>query len=94
MNVSNVTTNEHGEPVVTITLVGYHEMYRFAHHMEKGQVEFGKAGNQIIRKLRRRLTSASWDDWMRTLHGVKGRRIPPCSRDFSDTVTDTGRTEP
>lgn len=83
MEVSKVTTNEHGEPTVTITLTGYHETYRFAHHMEGGQVEFGKAGNRIVRALRRRLRKEDWDSWMRTLHGDRGRRVAPASKNFS-----------
>jgi hypothetical protein len=79
MDVSRITRNEHGEPTVTITLTGYHEVYRFAHHMESGQVEFGLAGNGIIRRLRRRFTKRQWDEWMATLHGAQGRRIAPCS---------------
>lgn len=83
MEVSKVTTTRHGEPTVTITLTGYHETYRFAHLMERGQVEFGVAGNRIIRALRRRLRKAEWDDWMRSLHGTQGRRIAPTSKDYS-----------
>lgn len=79
MDVSKITRTEWGEPTVTITLVGYHEVYRFAHHMESGQVEFGRAGNHIIRRLRRRFTQEQWDDWMRILHGPSGRRIYPAS---------------
>lgn len=84
MDVSNVTTNEHGEPTVTITLIGFHEIYRFAHHMEKGQVEFGLAGNKIIHRLRRRLTAGQWDEWMWTLHGDQGRRTHPVSKKRAD----------
>lgn len=84
MDLSNLTTNEHGEPTVTITLTGCHEIYRFAHHMEAGQVEFGKAGNKIIRRLRRRFTADEWDKWMWTLHGDKGRRRFPASKRRND----------
>lgn len=80
MKLSNVTTNKFGEPTVTITLTGYHEIYRFAEHMEHGQVEFADAGNTIIRKLRRRLTATDWNKWMWMLHGDDGRRRYPASK--------------
>lgn len=93
MDLSNVTTNKHGEPTVTITLTGYHEIYRFAHHMETGQVEFGLAGNKIIRRLRRRLTTDQWNEWMWTLHGDKGRRYHPASKPRPATGTRSGGTD-
>lgn len=80
MKLSKITTNEFGDPTVTITLTGYHEIYRFAHHMETGQVEFARAGNSIIRRLRRRFTADQWDSWMWRLHGDNGRRYAPASR--------------
>ena len=80
MELSNLTLNEHDEPTVTITLTGYHEIYRFAHHMESGQVEFGQAGNKIIQRIRRRLTATQWNEWMWTLHGNDGRRRYPASK--------------
>ena len=48
MKLSNMTTNQHHEPTISITLTGYHEIYRFAHHMEYGQVEFGHAGRRRL----------------------------------------------
>lgn len=80
MDLSSLTINKHGEPTVTITLTGYHEIYRFAHHMETSQVEFAEAGNRIIRGLRRRLNADKWNEWMWSLHGDKGRRIHPASK--------------
>ena len=80
MELSKITTDEFGDPTVTITLTGYHEIYRFAHHMETGQVEFARAGNSIIRRLRRRFTADQWDSWMWRLHGDNGRRYAPASR--------------
>lgn len=73
LDVSRITKNEHGEPTVTITLTGFSDIYRFAHHMEHGQVEFGEAGRGIIRRLRRRVPPGNWNSWMRQLHGPNGR---------------------
>lgn len=71
MKLSTVTSNQHGEPTVTITLEGFHEMYRFAHHLTLGQVEFGAIGHKIIGRLRRRSTAESWAYQMRILHGIR-----------------------
>ena len=93
MELSKITTDEFGDPTVTITLTGYHEIYRFAHHMEKGQVEFARAGNKIIHRLRFRLTTDQWDEWMWTLHGDKGRRYHPASKPRPATGTRSGGTD-
>lgn len=93
MELSKITTDEFGDPTVTITLTGYHEIYRFAHHMESGQVEFARAGNTIIRRLRRRFTADQWNTWMLRLHGDKGRRYHPASKPRPATGTRSGGTD-
>lgn len=71
MRLSNITRNNHNEPTATITLTGFHEMYRFAHHLTMGQVEFGTVGHQIINRLRRKSTADGWAYQMRILHGIR-----------------------
>jgi hypothetical protein len=46
---------EGGDPVLTITVTGTHDIFRLAHHMERGQCEFARAGQRIKEKLRRRI---------------------------------------
>ena len=74
MKVSNITKNRHNEPTVTITLTGFDDVYRFAHLMTMGQVEFAEEGHRIIRRLRRRYTADEWAWYMRAFHGVRELR--------------------
>lgn len=59
MSVRNrMTTNVYGDPVLTITVEGTHDVYRLALHLERGQVEFAKQGRNVLTKLRRHLGKA------------------------------------
>lgn len=59
MSVENkMRTNAFGEPMLTITVVGSHDIYRLAWHLEHGQVEFVEQGRNIRTKLRRHLGKA------------------------------------
>jgi|JI10StandDraft_1071094.scaffolds.fasta_scaffold1473966_2 hypothetical protein len=71
MKVSNITSNQHGDPTVTITLFGFDDVYRFAHLMTMGQCEFAEEGHRIIRRLRRRYTADGWAWYMSRFHGVR-----------------------
>lgn len=54
--ISNrMTTNVHGDQVLTITVVGCHDIYRLIHALEHAQVEFAREGRNIRGKLRRHL---------------------------------------
>ena len=50
-----VTFTEHGEPVVTIRITGYHDAFRFAWAMAHLQCDFADVGRRIGGSLRRRL---------------------------------------
>lgn len=49
-----VTWNEHGDPMLTIKVVGHSDVYRLACHLERGQCEFADMGRRVIGSLRRR----------------------------------------
>lgn len=49
------STNRHGEPVLTVTVSGPDDVYRFSHHLLLGQCEFADIGYASLRSLRRRL---------------------------------------
>lgn len=66
--------NEHGEPILTITAVGVHDVYRLSNHMLKGQVEFCDIGARAIQGLKRKLSKDQWDWLMRFMHGDGGFR--------------------
>jgi hypothetical protein len=60
--------------VLVIEARGVHDVYRLAHHMEKGQVEFGVIGAKIKRGLRRGLRPHQWQWLLRYMHGDGGFR--------------------
>jgi hypothetical protein len=64
--------NKHGDPVLTITAVGTHDVYRLAHHMQQGQVEFCRIGTNAKRALKRKLGKKSYDWLLRHFHGDGG----------------------
>lgn len=69
VRLSKITYNEHGDPRVTITIEGSHDLYRLAHHLECGQVEFYAVGSAIKRRMRRRAGKAKWEGLQRYFHG-------------------------
>lgn len=59
---------------LTITIVGAHDIYRFAHHMLSGQVEFSARARKIIEALKRRMGKARWAHLDRSMGGWRLRR--------------------
>lgn len=70
---SRVTTNEHGDPILTVKVTGFHDAYRFADGMTRLQCEFADHGRKRIASLRRRFTPEGWEAAMDYFHG-SGRR--------------------
>jgi len=65
--------NEHGDPTMTIVVVGHHDVYRLADHMTRGQCEFADIGFRVMRRLRRR--NPAGFAWLRRyMHGDGGFR--------------------
>jgi len=62
MEIQNGTTPM-GDPVVTIRLVGGHDIVRFADRMLEWQCEFGAAGRVILRSLRSRWGAKAFDEY-------------------------------
>lgn len=62
------------DPLVTITAEGIHDVYRLAHHLETGQVEFAAMGRKIKRGLRRKMSEESWQWLLDYMHGSGGYR--------------------
>jgi hypothetical protein len=72
-------SGEHpSELVLTITVTGAHDIYRFAHHLLFGQVEFVELGQKIIDQLRRRMGRGRWSYIDRSMGGwrTRGAREP------------------
>lgn len=58
---------------LTITIRGAHDLYRFAHHMLSGQVEFVERGSKIIEQLKRRMGKPRFNHLDRSLGGWRFR---------------------
>jgi hypothetical protein len=61
-----VTFNDRDEPVVVITITGWHDAFRFAWALGHLQVEFADLGRRIGGSLRRRLGAAEFRRLHRT----------------------------
>jgi hypothetical protein len=72
------STTHPNELEVTITIRGAYDIYRFAHHMLEGQVEFSRRGWKIIEQLKRRMKLGQWSYLDRTLGGwrMRGAKEP------------------
>lgn len=69
------TPGQHpSETVLTITITGSHDIYRFAHMMLLGQVEFGDRGLRIVAGLKRRMGRSRWSYLDRSMGGWRMRR--------------------
>lgn len=62
------------DPVLVIEARGIHDVYRLAHHMEHGQVEFVAIGRKVKRGLRRYLSKDGWNWLLDYMHGSGGFR--------------------
>jgi hypothetical protein len=67
---SVVTKNEHGEPVLTVTVTGAYDVVRFANVMRHGQVEFGDSGRQAHARVQRIIGTRNWNRLHETLFGA------------------------
>jgi hypothetical protein len=64
---------------LVITIEGSHDIYRFAHHMLLGQVEFSDRARKILVALKRRMGTDRWRYLDRSMGGwqLRGDREPP-----------------
>jgi len=63
------TTIPHGDPRLTITLVGHHDLFRFAVNMLDDQCEFAEAGRKSLAQLRDHVGPDRFDPWARNMLG-------------------------
>lgn len=65
---------------LVITVTGAHDIYRFAHHMLMGQVEFAERARKILLALKRRM-GLRWAPLDKSLGGwqLRGEREPKVS---------------
>lgn len=62
--------SQHGDLVLTVTVAGVHDIYRFAHNWTYDQVEFCEQGHSILRKLKRRLGKQKYRSLLDYMHGT------------------------
>lgn len=74
--LSNLAWNEHGDPVMTLTITGVHDVFRFAHHLTRGQCEFADVGQRVLRRLKRRMGSPRYGAYDESMHGTSKRYVP------------------
>lgn len=68
-----LSRNEHGEPVLTITLVGWHSIHRFAYNLLGHQCEFAEMGRKILRSHRRTVGKQAWQRLWAVYHGERDK---------------------
>jgi hypothetical protein len=69
MSDTNLDRDEHGDLRLTVTLIGGHDIFRFAVNMLSQQVEFFRAGRVALVELREALTPDRFDPMARSLLG-------------------------
>lgn len=61
--------DEYDNPTLRITVTGFSDVYRFAHHLQYGQCEFADIGFKVHRKLKRHVGATRWRAARRWFHG-------------------------
>lgn len=76
--------NEHGDLVLTITVVGWHDIFRLTWNHLHAQVEFSADARKTFQWMRRALGAKQFDAIDRSLTGGKVRpySIRPKGRDY------------
>lgn len=64
-----VTKSSDGEPVLTVTVRGVDDVFRFAWHMMHGQCEFADKGRLTMRSLRRQIGASYFTAMSRRMLG-------------------------
>lgn len=67
-----LTWNQHGDSKADLTLVGAHDIFRFAINMIGWQVEFGSAGRALLVQLREQMGADRFDTMAKTMLGEDG----------------------
>lgn len=66
--------NQHGEPVWTITIVDWHDIFRFSVNMLEQQCEFITAGSKALQWCRRSLGRSRFEQLNNSLSGKGTQR--------------------
>lgn len=74
IRAKNLHWTQGGDPRLTIVVEGVHDVYRFAHHLQRGQCEFADIGFKVEARLARRLKRERFAWLKRYMHGDGGFR--------------------
>ncbi len=78
------TRNEHGDPVLTITVVGFYDIFRLSWNLLGAQVEFSEQARKTFQWMRRSLGASRFDEFDQSMTGGKTRpySIRPKGREW------------
>jgi hypothetical protein len=65
---------KHGDPVLTITVVGWHDIFRVTENLLHAQCEFADASRKTLQWMRRGLGASRYDAFDKSMTGGKTRR--------------------
>lgn len=71
----HIRRNEHGQPVLTIRITGWHDMFRIAWVLCHAHVEFVAVGRAAFRHLARRLGKRTFASFDQRLTGGRVTRL-------------------
>lgn len=63
--------NQHGDPVLTITVTGWHDIFRLQWNLLHAQVEFSAAARKSFQWMRRSLGAKRYDTFDQSMTGGK-----------------------
>lgn len=66
--------NRHGDPVLTITITGWHDIFRTSWNFCHDQVEFVDKGSKALQWMRRSLGAKKYDAFDKSMTGGKSKR--------------------
>jgi hypothetical protein len=67
------TRNKHGDPVLVITVTGWHDIFRLNWNLLHAQCEFSASARQTFRWMRRCLGAKRYDAFDQSMTGGKTR---------------------
>ena len=76
--------NEHGDPVLVITITGWHDIFRLNWNLLHAQCEFSAAARKTFQWMRKSIGAKRYDEFDQSMTGGKTRRYAIRPRYVSD----------
>ncbi len=74
MMKKRLSRNAAGDPVLTVTVTGSHDVYRFGWYLTRNATDHARLGRNILRSFRRQVGPGPWAWYQRYFHGDGGYR--------------------